>query len=85
MANTKKTMTPRVGDVWEDNDPRMVMFGERRRLKIVAIHDDYAVCRVVKGVLGWERPFTVVKLNRFKPNCRGYRLVRRGRVRKKRA
>jgi hypothetical protein len=67
-------VTVKVGQVWEDNDPR----GYGRQLKVVAIEGAYAICEVVYAgrfsdvVAGTRRK---ILLRRMRPNSKGYRLV----------
>lgn len=76
------------GKLWEDADPRILKEqGQRRRVRIESVEGDRA--RVLSwyerpatgavGVTVWERrsaprPSTI-RLDRFKPNRTGYRLV----------
>lgn len=55
-----------VGQTWQDNDPRHA----KRRLTVARIEGEYAFCRVRGGRV------TRVRLDRFKPNSTGYRLVK---------
>lgn len=69
-AERPAATTPSVGQVWADNDWRSA----GRKLLIVKIEGDYAICSVV-----WPhhktRKRTKVALRRFRPNSTGYRLV----------
>lgn len=69
-------MTPAVGQVWQDNDPR-IAYGRRgdRLVRIHDIEDGKAICQA------WyteeSRSRTVrIRLDRFKPNSTGYRYLR---------
>jgi hypothetical protein len=56
-----------VGQLWMDNDPRM----GKRQLKVVRVEVEYAFCQVVHG----SNKMTRIRLDRFKQNSTGYRLV----------
>jgi hypothetical protein len=61
----------RVGQIWQDNDPR---FKVVRLLEVVRILGDKAECNVtLDGKAG--RP-TKVQLSRFKPTSTGYKLLK---------
>jgi hypothetical protein len=68
---TKAAMTDvmgvRVGQVWEDCETRMT----KRRLTVLRIEKDKAVCRIDDGVRA-----TRIALKRFRANSTGYRLVK---------
>jgi hypothetical protein len=67
----RQTVT--VGQIWADNDKRCA----GRRLRIVSIDQDrgYAYARTLAG--NHERGSPVrIRLYRFIPNSRGYRLIR---------
>lgn len=65
----------RVGDVWADNDYRC----EGRTVMVVAITDGKAICSVAWPNLkhGRVRHRTAIRLDRFRPNSTGYRLISR--------
>jgi uncharacterized protein DUF6354 len=69
----KQQVEVKVGQVWEDTDPRRDPW---RRLRVVEIRDtptQYAVC----DVLGREpKRTTTIRLDRFRPGSTGYRLVK---------
>lgn len=58
----------KVGQVWQDNDPRFTGF--TRQVKIVQIDGDKALCENVS-----TQRRTKIKLSRFKENSTGYKLV----------
>jgi hypothetical protein len=60
----------KVGQVWVDNDPRVVAI---RHLKVEEIKDGKARCAVFYGRRG--AGWTKISLHRFKPTSNGYRLV----------
>lgn len=60
----------KVGDVFKDNDRRLVM---ERTLVVVDIQGEYAVCKATT-VQGGVRTMRI-QLKRFKDNSRGYRKV----------
>jgi hypothetical protein len=55
----------RVGQVWADGDP-----ASDRRITVEAIQRYYALCRSSR-----TNRISQIRLNRFKPDTRGYRLV----------
>lgn len=62
-----ETVIPKIGQVWQDNDPRVTY---RRELTIERIEGEYAFC---KGPGGRQLR---VKLKRLRPTASGYRLVK---------
>jgi hypothetical protein len=62
---TQLPIKVRVGQVWEDNDPR----GTRRKITVIAIKGDQAV---VQSSAGRK---TKITLSRFRPTNTGYKLV----------
>lgn len=78
----------KVGQLWQDNDPRIASYwdGARRLLRVIAVGQPGPnTARVVSwyeepdGTGGWRRKTTdrpsVVKLRRFVPSTTGYRLL----------
>jgi hypothetical protein len=72
---TQDSPAVKVGQIWEDNDPRM----EGRRVRVTAIDDTHATV-----VLCQPRPpvssakpgrRTRIRLDRFRPTSTGYRYV----------
>lgn len=63
----------RVGQVWADNDKRSA----GRHVKIVSIDRDgkATVCRCTAAGGALDERTTRIRLDRFKPNNTGYRLV----------
>lgn len=62
----------KVGQVWEDNDPRQKKEGIAvRRVKILEIVDGRALVQHPSG-MGRK---TKVRVNRFRPTASGYKLV----------
>lgn len=60
----------RVGQVWEDWDSRFRANQHRRLLGIIRVEGKYAYC---DGLSTGKK--TRIRLDRFKPNASGYRLV----------
>ena len=58
--------TPAVNDVWENMDPRE----PKSRFKIESVSDEYAMVRNIATQRARR-----IKLSRFKPTSRGYRLI----------
>jgi len=58
----------KVGQIWQDNDPRLTYI---RRLKVLEIVGEKAIVQHTSG-LG---PKTKIRLNRFRPTSTGYKLV----------
>ena len=69
-AQSRLPIKVKVGQVWEDNDSRIGGAEARRRVKIVRIEGDVAVCENVA-----TKRATKIKLSRFRPNATGYRLI----------
>lgn len=65
---TRLPIKVKVGQVWEDNDPRQ---NSRRRLKVLAIEGMKAVVQHPSG----HGQKTRIRLDRFKPTNTGYKLV----------
>ena len=64
---------PKIGQVWQDNDPRF-RSGPPRLLTIVEIDRfGYATCQVENRKGKLRRTF--IRLDRFKPTGSGYKLV----------
>lgn len=62
----------KVGQVWEDNDPRIIRGGHApRRVKILEIKDGRALVQHPSG-MGRK---TKVRVDRFRPTASGYKLV----------
>ena len=59
----------KVGQVWKDNDPRYTE-AEQRVLVVLEIDDTHATCKNKKS-----GKTSKIRLNRFKANSTGYRLV----------
>lgn len=59
----------RVGQVWEDNDPRQLA---RRQLKVLEIVGDRATVQHPSG----RGNKTRIRLDRFRPTSTGYSLVK---------
>jgi len=60
----------KTGQVWQDNDPRYTE-SEKRKLEIIEVDDTYAVCKnLTSGKI------SKIRLNRFKANSTGYRLIK---------
>lgn len=57
----------KVGQVWQDNDPRVTYI---RELTIHSISGEYAWCKMPSGKL------RRIKLKRLRPTASGYRLVK---------
>ena len=71
----KKTQPVRIGQVWEDNDPRHALSGPPRRFRVIGLSATHATCHPLKlrrGQRYWHR----IRLDRFRPTNTGYRLVR---------
>lgn len=73
---TPETPAPAVGQVWQDADPRAA----GRRVRIVAIDGDRAVCALVvprAGDVLAAKPGrrTRIRLDRFRPTRTGYQFV----------
>ncbi len=69
-------ITPTVGQVWQDNDPR----GYGRRIRIVEIGDTHAVVelhqpRRVGHNTAKPGRRTRIRLDRFRPTSTGYRYI----------
>lgn len=63
----------RVGQVWEDNDPRIT--GCRRQIKVLEIKvKNGAIKAVVQHPSGLGAK-TRIRIDRFRPTSTGYRLV----------
>lgn len=58
----------KVGQVWEDNDPRTY----KRPLRVLSLDDTHAT---VQSPSGMGR-VTRIRLDRFKPTSTGYRLIK---------
>lgn len=58
----------KVGQIWQDNDPRVTY---TRELKVVRIEGEYAYCEI-----GRNRKVRRIKVSRFRPVANGYRLVK---------
>lgn len=72
-------ITPAVGQVWQDNDPRIELDrGCVRMVQITAIEGDRAVCQAWYEEAGSLARTVRIKLSRFKPTSSGYRFVRDG-------
>jgi hypothetical protein len=73
-------ITVKIGQVWQDNDPRLVArygkFGDHiRLLEVTEIEHNYAFARVtIDGVIQPRK--TKIRLDRFKPTSTGYRLIK---------
>lgn len=66
------TVEVKVGQVWEDNDPRQKKEGVAvRRIKVLEIVDGKALCQHPSG-LGRK---TKIRLDRFRPTASGYKLI----------
>lgn len=62
----------KVGQTWEDNDPRSKAQGILpRRIKVLEISDGKALCQHPSG-LGRK---TKIRLDRFRPTASGYKFV----------
>lgn len=76
----------RVGQIWQDNDPRQPV-GRERRLRVVSVPSDHLLrtaerpgdlgvgCQVVRGSGSARNRSTAIKLRRFRPTQTGYRLI----------
>jgi hypothetical protein len=60
----------KVGQIWKDNDSRFSE-NEQRELEVLSIDDVYAICKNIKS-----GKTSKIKLNRFKANSTGYRLIK---------
>lgn len=58
----------KVGQVWQDNDSRP---GHKRLLRVLRIESGYAFVQSPTG----QGRVTRIRLDRFRPNSTGYRLV----------
>lgn len=66
------TVEVKVGQVWEDNDPRQQKQGVAvRRIKVLEIADGKALCQHPSG----QGRKTKIRLDRFRPTKSGYKLV----------
>lgn len=70
---TQTDNTPRVGQIWIDNDKRVFL----RKIRIVEILEDTVRAEIIQHV---ESPRMVgrivtIKLSRMKPTATGYRLL----------
>ena len=66
-------VTPAVGQVWQDNDPRV----DERLVRIMAVSDEVAWCVAWYPKSRDVPPRRVrIKLSRFRPTSTGYRFVR---------
>lgn len=57
-----------IGQVWRDNDKRTSYF---RDMQVISIDGDKATVRNVR-----TGKLSKIRLNRFKPNSTGYKLIR---------
>lgn len=69
-------ITPAVGQIWQDNDPR----GYGRRIRIVEIRDTHAVVELHQPRRAGHAPAkpgrrTRIRLDRFRPTSTGYRYI----------
>ena len=62
-----ETVTPKVGQVWQDNDPRVTY---TKQITIHSISGEYAWCKKSNGRL------VRILLRRLRPTASGYRLVK---------
>ena len=60
----------KVGQIWQDNDPRMQMMKPVRTVEVLIVDDTHAVCQNRDS-----GKITRIKISRFKANSTGYRLV----------
>jgi hypothetical protein len=80
MASKKtypNTPAPKVGQVWEDNDPRQAGNPRRVRIKHIIKPLDpkgapYAECAVI---CGRGNANTKIRLDRFKPTATGWKYI----------
>ena len=61
----------KVGQIWQDNDPRMQMMKPVRTVEVLIVDDTHAVCQNSDS-----GRITRIKIGRFKANSTGYRLVK---------
>lgn len=65
------TLEVKVGQVWQDNDPRRTRSGPPRLLKIVWVHEDgYAEVVAYPEIAGDRH--RRIRLDRFRPTHNGY-------------
>ena len=65
MSNNVK-----VGQVWQDNDPRMQMIVPIRTIVVLRVDDTHAICKNC-----YSGKITKIRLSRFRANSTGYRLL----------
>jgi hypothetical protein len=66
-----ETPDVRVGQIWQDNDPRVT---PARFLRVTAINGDKATCEAWYDKPGSQARTVRISLARFRPTSTGYRL-----------
>jgi len=61
----------KVGQIWQDNDPRMQMIKPVRTVEVLEVDDTHATCKNC-----YSGKITRIRLNRFKANSTGYCLIK---------
>ena len=61
----------KVGQIWQDNDPRMQMMVPIRTVEIIEVGHSFAMCKNCE-----TGKITRIKVSRFKPNSTGYCLIK---------
>lgn len=70
-------VTPRVGQVWQDCDPRIELDrGCVRLVRVVRIVDNKATCEAWYDEAGAKSRTVRILLSRFRPSSSGYRFLR---------
>lgn len=67
----------RVGQIWQDNDPRIAEMKKGRRLiSVTAVGDTHATVETwYEDEIGKNSRTGRVRLNRFRPSSTGYKLI----------
>ena len=61
----------KVGQIWQDNDPRVQMMKPVRTVEVLIVDDTHAVCQNRD-----TGRITRIKVSRFKANSTGYLLIK---------
>lgn len=67
--------TVKVGQVWQDNDPRCQQREFVRRLRIIEVGPTHALCETLSGLKCRRKKPSRIRLDRFRPTSTGYKLV----------
>ncbi len=70
MTDTSELIAVHVGQVWEDNDPRIGGYSHRRTVTVLQVYSEYAIVSSNRGFR------SRIRLDRFRPGSTGYRLVK---------